>query len=360
MNVRFYQENLPQWQESIREIMEEPRVSRFLKEWDDQVSRYIESLSEEERSKIDLEETTDHKAGIYKKAEHLLPVQDESMRGYAKDWSDVSHGHADSELYKRIMGFFQPEDGLLVDLGCGAGFFLSEVPFESVIGVDINHYCLQAAEQVLSQNGRKPRRFSRSYISFDPNKGFIIKPYPIMQELNLQETNLIADDIETMQNTIRVLYNHGRKADMVTFMLHGGYTNKSPIQFLEMMKYDGLDEFLKKTKTDAPSEIVDEAVEKVGKICKPGGRLLLGVRSGFVYDGEKFRRGTPEIFGQDIADKHNNIDVVRAASIPMMQENGLSGIEVSRHFMGKDSEGIDLDEIKDEEYELYLIDARVR
>ena len=211
--------NLAEWQESARELLNNPRLTRYLEHLDRGVKEYRASLPEGERPA----EFYDHRANLLKFAEAALPIQDESMRGYAGHWAALSAHHDQTGVYKRCVDFFQHDQGLLVDLGCGTGRFLAATNTGSAIGVDINHYCLQAAETLLAGKG-PVQRYSRSYISFDPERGFILKPYPVMN-VKLDGTTLLLDDIQTLHNTMGVLYNQGRnlqKRRQILFCLPHG------------------------------------------------------------------------------------------------------------------------------------------
>ena len=351
--------NLAEWRQTVREIVDSPRVSRYLDALDQRAKDYLASLPEEERTKIEFSASQNHKTHLYQTADLLLPEQDKQMKGYAGSWAEVSRQHAESGLYRQVVNFFKPEQGLLVDLGCGAGRFLAEMP-EPAIGVDINHYSLQAAESVLSERGRSVRRYSRSYISFDPDKGFILKPYPVMDEIDLTGTTLLADDIENLHNTMRVLYNQGRKADMVSFTLSGGYTNKSPLQFIEFMQL-GDKEFWEQRRIVHDKDIMNSVLDNASKICRSDGRFFLGSRLS-MYDAERNEYvDKHEELGQEIAKQHPNVDVVRTTYIPMIQEQGMHGIQIDSRLQLPDGSLLPIPmDLKDVTYSLYLFDMRVR
>jgi len=239
---------------------------------------------------------------------------------------------------------------------------LAEWPYESAIGVDINHYCLQATEKLLGESGRKARRFSKSYISFDPEKGLVLKPYPVMEEVDLSKTVLLLDDVETLHNTIRVLYNHGRKADAVAYILQGGHTNRSPINFIDVQACGNYDEFVKQRKQLDAMKMYHNVANNVGKICKSGGRFLFGIRYSVVDDEGRFVDTNSDQIGEEFARMHQNIDVVRTSQIPMESERGLGGIQMTT-VLDQTSDGkkpsFDISKL-DLRYNLYLFDARVK
>lgn len=349
--------NLAEWQQTVREIIDSPRVARYLDALDQRAREYLASLPEEERLKMGFSALENHKTHLYKTADLLLPEQDKSMGNYAQSWTEVSRQHSEAGLYRQVADFFKPERGLLVDLGCGAGRFLAEMP-EPAIGVDINHYCLQAAESVLAQRGRRVNRYSRTYISYDPDRGFILKPYPVMDEVDLTGTVLLADDIEKLDNTMRVLYNQGRKADMVSFTLSGGYTNKSPLQFIDFMQLG--DKFWEKRKVEHGQNIADAVTNNVNKICRSGGRFFLATRL-LIKDEKESYVDNHEELGQEIAKQHPNVDVVRTTSIPMIQEHNMHGIQIDGRLQLPDGTLSTLPvDFKDIPYRLYLFDMRVR
>ena len=342
--------NLAEWQESARELLNNPRLTRYLEHLDRGVKEYRASLPEGERPA----EFYDHRANLLKFAEAALPIQDESMRGYAGHWAALSAHHDQTGVYKRCVDFFQHDQGLLVDLGCGTGRFLAATNTGSAIGVDINHYCLQAAETLLAGKG-PVQRYSRSYISFDPERGFILKPYPVMN-VKLDGTTLLLDDIQTLHNTMGVLYNQGRKADMVSFTLSGGYTNNSPLQFIDAINLG--DKFREEKLVKHGEVIRDTVISKLGKICKSGGRFFFAYRMA-VSENEVFVDGHEKI-GQEMAKLHPNIDVVRTSSLAMEDENGMHGIGLDRRRIEKDGTITILPDSAVLPYRLYLFDMRLR
>ena len=343
--------NLTEWQESVVELLKNPRLTSYLEYLDRRVKDYYASLPEEKRPTG----SYDHKANLLKFAETALPIQDESMRGYASKWATLSAQHAENDIYQKCVDFFQPGEGLLVDLGCGSGQFLAAANTRSAIGVDINHYCLQAAETLLA--GRGPvTRHSRSYISFDPERGFILKPYPVMN-VKLDGTTLLLDDIQTLHNTMGVLYNQGRKADMVSFTLSGGYTNNSPLQFIDAMNLGG--NFREEKMVKHAENIRASVINKLGKICKSGGKFFFAYRMAAAADDGTFVDKHEEI-GQEMAKLHPNIDVVRTSSLAMEDENGMHGIGLDRRRIEKDGTITILPDSAVLPYRLYLFDMRLR
>jgi SAM-dependent methyltransferase len=358
-----YQDNLQEWMGSVNEMVAEPRIARYLEVLDMQARKRLGSLPESERTGLNEEDVLDHRKDMLRLAEKLLPYQDESMRDYSEDWVKISQRHIETGLYKRILDFFQPDEGLLVDLGCGTGSLLAELPFDSVLGVDINHYCLQMAEEQLAKRGKPVYRFSRSYISFDPEKGFILKPHPLMEELDLSRTNLIIDDISQLDNTVRVLYNQGIKADMVTYMLHGGYTSVSPLQFIDLMRFRDYSDFWQTRRIDYMIDFENAVLDSMGQICRSGGRVLFGRRMSVHDRSGRQLTDAHERMGQELAKRHSDVlDVVRTTTVPIIEEDGISGIVLSRKpidMSGRDVE-TDMPDLKDAKTELYLFDIRIR
>jgi len=99
--------NLAEWQESARELLNNPRLTRYLEHLDRGVKEYRASLPEGERPA----EFYDHRANLLKFAEAALPIQDESMRGYAGHWAALSAHHDQTGVYKRCVDFFQHDQG---------------------------------------------------------------------------------------------------------------------------------------------------------------------------------------------------------------------------------------------------------
>ncbi len=315
--------NLQQWLSSAEETINDRRVSAYLEELDEAMR---EQLKEEGRDICD----RSHKTTLQQIARILLPMIDKNLKNYAEDWNEVSRHHKEAGLYRDAVEFFKPEEGLLVDIGCGGGRLIEELPFDSVIGVDINNYCLQFAEEALKTQGRAAERRSRTYISFHPKRGFVLRPYPVMEELDFNRIQLLADDIEDLRNTVRVLYNQGRKADSMSFMLPGGYSAQQ-VEFLELLR-DGKP----RAYVTHPYKWVGELVTK---ICKPNGSVYLGLRQP-VIDAD-----TNTLVSADVAAEYvqkeigNTIGIERAKYLDLIQENGITGIKLFTKVIDYGDEG---------------------
>ena len=159
--------------------------------------------------------------------EQIIGFQEKAMRTYSINWGNGSNEQRKFGLYKAIAEFIGPQEGLGIDFGCGVGHLIAEIQKLSktpMLGIDLNSYTLQLAEQVLKSQGHDVTRMSDSHVSFDPMKGFILRPVPYSLDtpVDLSGINLLCDDFADMRNTMRVLYNQGRKADFATFTLSGG------------------------------------------------------------------------------------------------------------------------------------------
>jgi len=253
-------------EENVEELVRTARET-----WDDPiVQRYLREI-----------ELTGNPEGW---PEDLIRYMDSGMKSYAESWDALTQLHTEEGTYRRIIDGFDIAPGVHVDLGCGSGGLLAELPFDSWVGVDINHYCLQAAEQRLNARGKNTKRFSRSHISFDPETGFVLKPQPHIFEHDFSEGLLLLDDAANPGNLLRLLYNNGIRADSVTLTLNGGVQYYQGIQFLDVMRKNSL--HVKNVPSMKGPDIVEEAFRIVPKICRKGGRLLLAIRQVQISDSE--------------------------------------------------------------------------
>jgi len=301
--VVFVEENIEELLESARATWKEPIVQEFLKKT--RIDELVKVIGENFKVWPD----------------DFIRSIDKSMKSYANCWAAASKAHSESGLYKKIVEAADIKSGLTVDLGCGSGGLLAELP-DGWVGVDINNYSLQAAEQHVRSRGKSVERFSRSHISFDPDSGFILKPHPYLLETDFKKNILIADDLRTFQNTIRLLYNQGVKADTATFTMWGGFSNYLGVEFIDWIaKAWG--------KKEDNSLLLPERVLEYGpKICRQGGRLVFAVRTC------KFE-GPENLFAYDR--KGRRIDV--AEGLRSASRSGEEMIEKYKHLYELEDKG---------------------
>lgn len=194
---------------------------------------------------------------------------------YACDWAGRAKKNRDAGLYRKVLEFVNPSsDDLLIDLGCGTGDLFLELGRDKVVGVDLNPYCLEAAEKALLAAGRVVRRYSRSYIGSDPDKGLVLVPDQITDELNFNQTNLVCDDITTLDNLVSVLGDV--RADAVINLCFGGVAPLSSINFIDTVfkRLQGL-----KTGYEMnPFKHLEKIMQRAPEILKPGGKFYFGFR----------------------------------------------------------------------------------
>ncbi|MDO8554633.1 MAG: hypothetical protein Q7S22_07535 [Candidatus Micrarchaeota archaeon] len=305
-------DQLERWKASMRETVSDRRVRRFARE---------SSGSEQSLNEIaDLAE------------QKLLPSIDREMRSYTLSWQDVSAIHLSKGVYERVVKFagLDKDPGkIVVDAACGCATFLSLLKEHSVLGFDINPYSLELGAQVMADSGRPIGTYPDFYISFDPDRGFVLKPVPILEELDLKKGNLIADDITTLQNTMRVLYMNGVKADVVTFMLFGGISQRKAIEFIDLMReLNGVQ--TGSSAADSSQSAIDSVIRNAHRICKKDGKLILGIRFGeFILDDDiKSSLGlivSPSL--SELEAKYRDfISITKVDKFELPQENGVSGI----------------------------------
>ena len=275
------------------------------------------------------------------------------MQDYAKSWDAVSIKHRENGLYSKIKTFMRPLEGILVDIGCAGGNFIAELDRPKVIGLDINGYALQLAQQRLSSEGQQASLHDRSYISFDPQRGFILKPYPISEELNLDGINLICDDVTSFDNTMRVLYNQGVKADSAVFLLSGGVNIHKYVGFLELLRTGKLP-----GSEAGMFEALTSVINNLPKIC---------YEDSFVYFGIRGAEGDVGFNWQDIgsflSEKFKDkIEIERREVIQLLDERQSEGISLkvvaSDPLIKLTPEQIERAQAK--EYHLLLAEARVK
>ena len=106
-----------------------------------------------------------------------------------------------------------------------------------------------------------------------------------------------------------------------------------------------------------PNSVLDNA----SKICRSDGRFFLASRLS-MYDAERNEYvDKHEELGQEIAKQHPNVDVVRTTYIPMIQEQGMHGIQIDSRLQLPDGSLLPIPmDLKDVTYSLYLFDMRVR
>ena len=314
--------NLRRWKETAKETLDDPRVQTFLRKM----------FTEQPQLPTD----------------EMLETLDESMRDYAASWANATEMHLKEGTYDRMIEFFKPGKGLVLDVGCGAGGLVSRLRRNSVLGVDINNYSLAHAAANLAAAGMEPNVFAGSHISFDPEKGFILKPDPIMQQLDLGRANLVCDDIRTLSNTIRVLYNQGVRADMVVMTLFGGTSSYKKIEFFDILRA-----MQKGERIDQPF-IYADVIDSIAKICHRGGRVLLGVRGSEMLEENK--DGKEESL---LPDMEKKLDIVRDTCIELPNERMFVDLTP---VVKRDGEykTVDLKEIAGSKMKLHLLDTIVK
>ncbi len=335
--MEFSESYLEVWTQSAVETLADPRVLRFL---------------------LEAHGITAPPAGF---AEHYIRTFDTAMRSYATSWLQNVQSHQEAELYKQMAQHMRHE-GVWVDLGCGTGHLIAASDHDKVIGVDINGYQLQLAEATLRAAGRAVQRFGGSYISFaEEREGFIVKPDPVLEEVDLNGTILLCDDMTTMHNTIRVLYNQGVKADTVSFTLFGGNATYEGLRFIEGIKKHAAEaagvEYKSSFEDLDTFSFVDTVIQNVHKICRSGGRFYMGIREAHQI------KGFEELSGYDLQAAHaNRIEIVKAHEIGTLDENKIAnGVTTSAHYRGPEELTPEQQAAADNaEYKLTLVEAIVR
>lgn len=321
--------------ESTRQTLAEPRVKEFMKGI--------------------------LKAGAEFPIDHIIGDLEESMREYAQNWSVVAAKHEASGLYRKIANFALASSqsrGVYVDIGCGAGNLLCAMPQQSkLIGIDINPYLLQIAEQNLRKAGRKVERHSKVRMGFLPYAGLVVRPEPILQELDLEKVQLISDDNRDFGNTIRTLYNKGIRADAAFFTLAGGHSVQRSGEIISMLKYQatGKDEGEVKSMED----ILNPILNNIPFIVRPNGRIYIAMRGIEVNDQMQFRAASL----RDHFDKHykNRLEVVREESIPILEETKENGIQITHRLQGGEEVPQEVHEkMKELPYLLNLCEVKVK
>lgn len=255
------------------------------------------------------------------KLEQLVRQVDSDLQRYAGEWSQISDMHARNGVYRQIREFIGEQRGLLVDLGCGTANFLAECGNIPAIGVDLNGYCLQLAEQNLNDKGFPVRRYSKSILSFNPKRGFEVTPTE--GDLYLDGITLLNDDITQLQMTKQILGQAGIKADVVTFILWGGRNVYEEFHFLDP-KVGSFDY------KSAARLTKYNLMEQLPHILKSGGRFYLAMRVNLYAEQAIAKLGTMQDMFQDLAGSFG--EVKRLAKIPLQTETGLTTI-VIRHPM---------------------------
>ncbi|MBI2101263.1 hypothetical protein HYT53_01515 [Candidatus Woesearchaeota archaeon] len=255
---------------------------------------------------------------------NVAKTLDDKTRNYAYEWERISNLHRDSGVYRKISEFIGEKDGLLIDLGCGTGNFLTQWSKTPAVGVDLNGYCLQLAEDKLKAKWQVDR-YSDSTLEFNSKIGFELKPLPAHLRRGY---TLLLDDITKLHITEKMLAEGETKADIVTFMLWGSYDVFKGTHFL--------DEERTSYETNSSAELSKKLVYELPRILKNEGTFYLGVR---IDDGIMKALGQvgismEKMFGVIAKDKG---EVQRVATIELPQENGGSLIQV-RHLIFNQNE----------------------
>jgi len=325
--TEFQHNYLEEWLRTGHETIENSRVSS-----------YLDSLTISKSPKI---------------TDDLLRALDISMQNYAKSWDVVSSKHREKGLYSRIKEFMRPLEGILVDIGCGGGNFIAELDRQKVIGLDINGYALQLAQQRLTSEGVQTSLHDKSYISFDPQRGFILKPHPILEELNLDGINLICDDVTSFDNTMRVLYNQGVKVNGAVFLLSGGVNIHRSVGFLDFLRTG------KAPGSEAGMfEALTSVINNIPKICYKDSFVYFGIRGAEGDVGFNWKD-----IGSFLTEKFTDkIEVERSEVIPMLDERQSGGISLK--VVASDPRikltPEQMERAQAKEYHLLLAEARVK
>ena len=324
-------ENLDELLESARETWNHPLVQTFLTE-----HRYIEVL----------EEVMPRMSTVW--PDDLIRELDHCLRSYIQSWTTASDAHTQSLLYQKILEVAGITDEFVLDIGCGTGGLLAELPTPG-IGVDINYYALQTAQQRLEARGRKVERYSRAQISFHPEQGFVLRPNPYLIEPDPQSTVLLIDDIRTLQNAKRLVYNTGRQADVLTFTLWGGYSGYQGIEFIQKMAEAA--EARKPVHEENPFWLHEAILREAPKLCKKGGRVIFADRRSnitakeipIVYDSQ----GRTVDIAQLIHDQQktyaafcnaHGFVITEKGAIPLTTDETAAGLSISVQLPGYTAE----------------------
>ena len=323
---------LEAWKKSTRETLAEPRVKEFMA-----------SL---------------FKAGFNFSIDSTVAEIDQHTREYALNWAAVAEKHASAGLYRKISDFAGAMDGLYLDLGCGAGQLLCALPQGlKLIGIDINPYSLQIAEENLRNSGKKVERHSGTRIGFLPSNGLVVRAEALMQDLDLGKVQLISDDLRDVGNTMRALYNRGIKADGAFFTLAGGHSAQRAGEIISAMKYHvtGKDP----NAVESLGDIIDPVLKNIPYIVRRGGHVYVAIRGGAF--GPNLEAGVLSL-EEHIGDNYKGkLEVAREIAIPMISERSENGISISHHT----TEGGELPEdvkkhIESAQYQLNLSEIKVK
>lgn len=226
-------------------------------------------------------------------AERLIRDLNRRMVKYANDWPSESRIYERNGLYKEVVDFIGPQDGLLVEIGAGTSNFIAAWGSDNVLGVDSNGYVLQRGEEFLTRAGKEVSRYSRTIIGFDQSRGFVLKPHPSQAEIDLEGITLMFDEVQSLDHTAEVLERNGTKADIVTFMLGGGVVCDD-LNFLDPVK----------NKTELRH--VPILVNNLYKISHPGTKVYFGLVTTVGSEAE-LRRATGTGVQQYWSENHGNV-----------------------------------------------------
>ncbi|MBT4823960.1 class I SAM-dependent methyltransferase [Candidatus Woesearchaeota archaeon] len=311
----------------------------------------------------------------------MIKFQERAMREYAVEWGNVSTAHKEFGLYKTIAEFMGPQEGLGVDFGCGVGHLIAEIQKLNktpMLGIDLNSYTLQLAEQLLKSEDHDVTRMSDSHISFDPMKGFVLRPVPYSLDtpVDLSGINLLCEDFADMKNTTRVLYNQGRKADFATFTLSGGKETYDSGNFLRVLTPELDDIHSKKS----PHYFMDTIINNLYRVCHYGAKVYFAIRfqalasdGGEIVEVGETSNDSNLVLLEEVEKFHRNhfhdryngkLELLKFGITEMLDETGFDGIGLNKGIIGSitsDASGGDLDEqvVKFDQYKVVLIEARV-
>ncbi|HLD59905.1 MAG TPA: SEC-C metal-binding domain-containing protein [Candidatus Bilamarchaeaceae archaeon] len=228
-----------------------------------------------------------------------VEAYDHVLREYAEGWKGTSIENKEKGVYKRVLDFFGPIEGLTLDIGCGVGTFLRELARPDMIGIDINPYCLSDSYETLRSMGFDPLLSDSLHFDFSLYRGTYLRPDLVTRVPSLDQPILIADDMRTLEHTLHLINLLGRKVDVVSVMFLGGHTIISSIE----------------RETTGPKEtlpLVNGIILPIlPRICNPGARVLfvfraaeVGVQDSLPSDVERSLRevekfpDTPESFSR--------------------------------------------------------------
>ncbi|VVC03482.1 Uncharacterised protein [Candidatus Bilamarchaeum dharawalense] len=243
--------HLDRWQNTLNQLYRSPRFQRFL---------------------VDRIDTPEGRETRVKEALAIeLGFLGYSMRGYAESWRRTIDKHVEAGVYRRVLEFgrLDADNELLVDICCGCAGFLAERGKQHAIGIDINPYALEFGAQLLASRGMDAKLFAETDIYVNPERGIVLEPIPVFEEIDLRKLTLLCDDLDNLHNLMRALYMQGRLADSAVFMLQGGKEVARKVEFIADAQPE---------EAPNPLGMIPTVLKNARKFCRVGGRLIIGIR----------------------------------------------------------------------------------